>query len=125
MSRFLLAISAFIFLGVATELHQLAALPLLVRHFKEHHKSDQALSFLKFLELHYSGNHPDDDDESEDNKLPFKSTANINHTDIPIADFTEPELETLPFRDNLLLISYVQGIPCNQSFTIFHPPRCC
>lgn len=69
LARFLLL--SFLFAG--TELHQVLRLPALVLHFVEHQATSPDLSFVAFLQEHYSGpeiNYPGEDEKHE--KLPFK-----------------------------------------------------
>src|SRR5687767_5646074 len=58
-------------LGTNTPLGQLLKLPLLVEHLYDH-KKDDGISLLEFFNDHYSNEHRDAD-QSEDDKLPFKT----------------------------------------------------
>lgn len=69
VARFLLL--SFLFAG--TELHQVLRLPALVLHFIEHQATSPELSFLAFIEDHYSD--PENATQGHDEKheqLPFK-----------------------------------------------------
>lgn len=52
---------------------QLAKLPVLVEHFREHQCLDEQITFLDFLAMHYWGNDLNDNDDARDNQLPFKN----------------------------------------------------
>ena len=63
----------FFYLGSLTELHQLVKIPVLVEHYNEHLQKDKAISFWKFLSMHYAGHDHNDNDTERDHQLPFKS----------------------------------------------------
>lgn len=77
--KFITGVLAFVFLFSGTEIHQLLRLSSLSSHLKEHRQKDTSMSAWKFLQLHYSAYHPNDNDDRDDEELPFKSTAGINH----------------------------------------------
>ena len=71
VARFLLL--SFLFAG--TELHQVLRLPALVLHFVEHQSASPNLSFLTFIQDHYSNpeiSNPGEDEKHE--QLPFKDS---------------------------------------------------
>ena len=74
LSIFLLIIYLFSF----TELSQLLKLPMLVKHFIEHTKSDPVMTFSTFIKLHYLNGSSKDADYEKDMKLPFKSVDNLS-----------------------------------------------
>lgn len=107
-----------------TELHQFLRIPLLLSHLKEHRETEPGLSLFAFLYIHYAtGHHPDDRDDREDNELPFKSVATIQHTD-PGFPFLK---ELFPDIPEICLQSFKtfhpEGDPLSVSYGIFHPPR--
>jgi len=53
-------------------LGQFEKLPIFFQHFVSHQTADPKLSLFDFVEMHYSDNEPDDGDDAEDRKLPFK-----------------------------------------------------
>ncbi len=55
-----------------TPLGQLLKLPVLVHHYNDHNKQS-GLSLIQFLHIHYASDHTDDDDQAEDDQLPFKT----------------------------------------------------
>jgi hypothetical protein len=124
MKKIFTIILAVLLLNGVTELHQFLKLPLLLNHFRHHRVEDPAISLLEFLKIHYSTDqHPADNDDNEDNELPFKSMGTIQHTDIPLT--VKKEINTTPpvFVNNRYTISHPEGIPCHRSYAVFHPPR--
>jgi hypothetical protein len=124
MNKIVTLLFSLLLLNGGTELHQLWKLPLLAKHYTQHCRENPGMSLFKFLKIHYSdGKHPNDNDDNEDNKLPFKSAGNITHIDIPIIvnqDIPVPALlPENPFTASL----HDEGILCNRAFSVFHPPR--
>lgn len=66
-----------VFAFSATELHQLIRLPQLVEHFRDHKQEAPAMSLFGFLQLHYTADHPMDNDDTDDNQLPFKQQKQL------------------------------------------------
>jgi hypothetical protein len=124
VNRTILILLSFLLLNSTTELHQLWKLPLLARHYREHCKKEPTLNFFAFLKLHYSNQTGhNDNDESRDRELPFKSTGTLAHTDI--SDFTKKV--TLPSYSStncpVANTYHPEGIVCKKAFSIFRPPR--
>lgn len=123
MRRRFIYFTAVLFLVSSTELHELVRLPLLVSHFLQHRHSSQSLNLTGFIQLHYQGDHPDDNDDGEDRQLPFKS----------IHDGLKAEFTNNIFPGQLtesIGIPVVQpaaycpaGIPLHRAYGVFHPPR--
>jgi len=112
-----------VFAFSATELHQLIRLPQLVAHYHEHKQEDPSLSLIGFLQLHYTANHPMDNDDNDDNQLPFKSTEAIGHVDFSISN-GRLNLNTQPeFAAAVNQISHPEGHPCHRVYAIFRPPQ--
>ena len=110
-------------LNSATELHQLLKIPLLIQHFMHHRNKDNSLSLLEFLKIHYTDSqHPNDNDDREDNELPFKSIGNISHTDTPIIQKTV-SVDLGLFVRKKSTAYYPEGVLSRTSFSVFHPPR--
>lgn len=61
------------YLFSATELKELAKVPVLFQHFFEHKNIDQRMTFMGYLEHHYSDIPHTDNDQERDNQLPFKA----------------------------------------------------
>jgi hypothetical protein len=122
MRKYLMIVTAILFLNSTTELHQLLRLPLLFNHYT-HHKTENAdLSLLVFLKLHYTGNHPSDNDDKDDKELPFKS-ADITHTDIPLDFYKETELVQPLYIKDTPPSKHTEGMPSNRVIAVFRPPR--
>ena len=123
MKNLILIISSVIFLSSSTELHELFRLPLLLEHYSKHCSEDRHLSLIDFLEIHYSANHPNDQDDDDDNQLPFKSKGNLIHVDTGVSFPWEAEEKQNFFPAKNLIILYAEDVPVNRSFSIFRPPR--
>lgn len=123
MKRFLLTISTLFFIISSTELHQLARLPLLVKHYLHHRSEGTSLSFTAFLQLHYTDKHPSDNDEGDDEQLPFKSPESISHTDIPVQESVEIDTRANFRYVNGLEFYHNEGTPIHISYAFFRPPR--
>lgn len=124
MYRFLLTgFIAGVFLLSGTELHQLLRLPSLISHYKLHRQQDASLSVWEFLQLHYAGNHPEDNDEQDDAGLPFKSPGGINHLDQILA-YSPPAMDR-PYAipSSGFISCFKDGRPCSRMDGIFRPPR--
>jgi len=122
MKKVLTILTCFLFLITATEVHQLFRLPFLLEHYRHHRSEDPSLSLFSFLKIHYTDSHPDDQDENEDNRLPFKD-GNINHTDTPLIAYRT--YSSIPFNNvSAKMGHYFPGyIPDQRADSIFHPPQ--
>lgn len=112
-----------VFAFSATELHQLIRLPQLVAHYHEHKKEDPSLSLIGFLQLHYTANHPMDNDEEDDNQLPFKTTDAIGHVDFSIGIGRLPLNIPPEFSAVVNQITHPEGDPCHRGYAVFRPPQ--
>ena len=98
------------------------------QHFREHQQGDRAISFLKFLNMHYMHGSPKDKDYSKDMKLPFKTSgdfvsvlANEFVPDNIQYSILAPEkiltVNTVVIQENDILPSYLSSI--------WQPPKSC
>lgn len=55
------------------EVMELSKLPILLEHYSEHKAIVKNLTFLEFLQDHYTGQADLDSDQNRDHQLPFKS----------------------------------------------------
>lgn len=124
MKKIITIILAVLLLNGVTELHQFLKLPLLLQHFLHHRMEDPSLSLLEFLKIHYTTNqHPADNDDKEDNELPFKSMGTIQHTDTPLTIKKEINTSAPVFVNSKYTICHPEGKPCHHSNSVFHPPQ--
>lgn len=124
MKKIFTIILAVLLLNGVTELHQFLKLPSLLNHFRHHRMQDPSISLLEFLKIHYTTNqHPADNDDNEDNELPFKSMGTIQHTDTPLSIKKEINTCAPVFVNSKYTICHPEGIPCHRSYAVFHPPQ--
>ena len=123
LRQIIIGFLAVVFIFSATELHQLLRIPALISHYNLHAEKDASISIWDFLQLHYAAVHPEDNDEGDDQELPFKSIAGLNHLDQPWNEHLH-YATTIYFRQATVHnFFYRQGHPCNKVDGIFHPPR--
>ena len=103
-----------------TPVMQLLKLPVLVEHYNKHKKLEH-VSFVEFLEEHYAVGH-NDDDQSEDNKLPFKSGTIQDIGNAVVISFARIDF-SLDYDVPVQSLLRNLNIPQNFLFSIFHPPR--
>lgn len=118
-------ITAFIFLFSATELHELVRIPFFIGHYFHHQHGNSSLSLAGFIQLHYQPDHPADNDDGEDQQLPFKSGIDSLKTDITNTLFSQPVADNdFSFCEKVISF-YPEGVPRHRPHVIFHPPRQC
>lgn len=123
MKQLFLFIPAILFLVSKTELHEFCRMPALVEHYQQHKKVDPGLSFLDYLFLHYTGEHPEDNDNDEDNQLPFKSISDFAHTITPVISEQENNAAGNLILIQLQIACHPEGFLTKAGKSIFHPPR--
>lgn len=116
-------IMAFVFLFSSTELHELARLPRLFIHYIHHRQEDPSLSLAGFMRLHYRQDHPADNDERDDQQLPFKAGYDGLLKDITNSIFPPPVTGHIFFPEAAVYCYFPEGAPLHRAYTIFHPPR--
>ncbi len=103
--------------GLLTEL---CRIPLLVEHFEEHEKANQDISFLSFLNEHYSQN---DSNDSDHGNLPFKSHV---HT-VSLLLAIESKSKILEPKEFIEVQSFIFpssiGNVVNTTIAVFQPPQ--
>ena len=106
--------------SIQTPVGQLFKLPLLIEHFIKHQKQD-GVSFISFLDDHYSSNH-NDADLPEDEQLPFKNITfySVGYAIVPRVIKTNA---IGPLPANKIVSSPQTYTPQQHLGSIFHPPR--
>lgn len=103
---------------------QVMKLPLLLQHYQVHQELNPSMRMIDFLAMHYWGKDIDDQDEEQDQKLPFKTLQQVH----PIVNVcTEMRI---PYQqlDTYLLVESV-CFEKTQLFTqgleksLFRPPQ--
>ena len=103
-----------------TPVMQILKFPVLVEHYNKHKQLEQD-SIIEFLKEHYAAEHTDDDQE-EDNKLPFKSGTLLDIGNAVVVNFASIDF-SLNYNVPVKSLLRNLNIPQNISFSIFHPPR--
>jgi hypothetical protein len=95
-------------------------LPQLFAHFKDHCQEDPGMDISQYIQLHYSADHPNDQDDDEDNELPFKETQ-LQHIDV--SDI--PYIMEMNFIVGYHSVGHPGkiGEPLIQIHSIFRPPQ--
>lgn len=103
--------------GLLTEV---CRIPLLLEHFEEHEKTNQEISFLSFLNEHYSENDSSDSDHGD---LPFKSHVHTVSLLLAVESkikISEPkefiEVQSFTFPSSI-------GNVANTTIAVFQPPQ--
>ncbi len=124
MKKVLLYFVLFLITAEATEVDQLAKLPILFQHFAEHQQRDKNVSLMQFLSMHYGGNDLNDNDNDRDQELPFKK-LDAHHSTVLFM----PTVRTIATSSygqpvNINLTDYSPGhIPDAALSSLFRPPR--
>jgi hypothetical protein len=105
---------------------QLAKLPVVFQHFKEHQQEDKNITIARFLSIHYLHGSPKDKDYDRDMQLPFKtshdciSSIAIVFVSI-IAPFTiSKPVEIIQKKNYIVLNQYIQS---SYLASIWQPPK--
>ena len=112
-------------LGLAqSPLQEFLKLPVLIVHFQEHKARNAAITFIEYLQHHYIGEHPQDDDYHRDQQLPFRA----NDIEIISSQVVVPEPAIMDFVPTVYkervypLFAYHQLLP-SHSAEIWQPPK--
>ncbi len=110
-----------VFTLATTEAGQLLKLPGLLDHYITHAQRDN-FSFSDFMKVHYTQGHPNDGDEQEESRMPFKTLGpGFSLTVFSPANTVEaPVVRSRPVLHIPIPSSYKLSDPL---FSIFHPPR--
>lgn len=103
--------------GLITEI---CRIPLLIEHFEEHEKKNEEISFLTFLNEHYSQN---DSSDSEHGNLPFKSQMHASVILLALdVKNKQPETVELIETQSFVFPSSI-GNTTNTVIAVFQPPQ--
>ena len=115
---------ALLLLCGTTEIHQFLKIPLLITHYQHHKNNLPGMTLFDFLQLHYnSQEHPNDNDDQEDEELPFRSAGTIAHIDPFQPLLKELQLPSPRLTQQSEYSLYQDGNPRHLAFAIFHPPQ--
>lgn len=110
----------------ATEAYQLLKLPILFEHYKTHKQFNAALSFSKFINMHYLTPQTYDQDYQQDMQLPFKS-SNRTVSLLNFISLIVPKQMVSPIISSVIPINYILFDDAqhysNALNNIFQPPR--
>ena len=127
-------IIAILFLGIylttTTEIFELLKFPVLLSHFFDHQSDNNQITFVSFIEMHYSFKNIHFKKNHNDTKLPFK-THHCCSSCSSLSTFLEPNIHFI-FNKNIFIPQYIKS---NYSFTfifisnfkstIWQPPKIC
>jgi len=103
--------------GLLTEI---CRIPLLIEHFKEHERTNQEISFLTFLNEHYSQT---DTTDSEHVDLPFKSQVHTSSILLAL-DLKNRQPEPVEFTETQSFVFPSSiGNVANTTIAVFQPPQ--
>jgi hypothetical protein len=116
-----------LYLTYTTGCPELFKINALVAHFYETQKSESAISFSKFLVMHYITDDLNNKDNDGDSQLPFKSaqTGISNSVVLYISNANQPQLATqsVYIRKSGKLIAKYPFSDSDFICMIWHPPK--
>ena len=103
--------------GLLTEL---CRIPLLIEHFEDHERANEEISFLTFLNEHYSET---DSSDSDHGNLPFKSQMHASSLLLAL-EFRnrQPEPVDLIEAQSFVFPASI-GNETNTTIAVFQPPQ--
>lgn len=103
--------------GLLTEI---CRIPLLIEHFEEHERTNEEISFLTFLNEHYSQT---DTSDSEHGDLPFKSQMHTSSILLAL-DLKNRQPEPVEFTETQSFVFPSSiGNVANTTIAVFQPPQ--
>lgn len=114
-----------VLMGGIMDFHDIAKLPYLVDHYRQHKSKDSAFSIVEFIDMHYGSKAKSHDkEEHEQHKgLPFKAPSGTSvHSCVfmPGGPDTPVDLE----YTDVCYTNFYQSSPYSEfSPTVFQPPR--
>lgn len=126
MRKITLLLIVLAYLSSITEMHELLKATNLISHFLQHRESDESLSFMDFLSLHYGDDSGHADSEEHGGKLPFKSDhisiAWVNFMALP--SFILSEEVVLVIHDSVSPTAFYCSVPISgRTNAIWQPPK--
>lgn len=108
-----------------TELHQLARLPHLVRHYLDHQAEEPGTTVVGFLVMHYFSGNVHDEDFEQDERLPFRS--HDDHINFNVAqDLFHAPLTSIAFHYPSLPLDPVHpeaALSLGERTDVWQPPK--
>ena len=103
--------------GLLTEI---CRIPLLIEHFEDHERTNEEISFLTFLNEHYSQT---DTSDSEHGNLPFKSQLHASSLLLAL-DLKNRPTEPIEFIESQSFVFPSSiGNVTNTTIAVFQPPQ--
>ena len=107
-------------------LPELAKIPQLMEHFRQHQRENNALDFFSFLKMHYADPEHQQKDASRHGSLPLKSLS-LAHAEVLVIYETTPSV----FEVEKVEIAQKLHLPTSKNIffdskirlSIFQPPR--
>jgi hypothetical protein len=128
MKKILVLFIALQLLSGNTLLPELAKIPALITHFKEHKKEIEGLTFFHFLQMHYADSEHQQTDQQRHGSLPLKA-SHVAHAEVfnfP-TNLTSPSVfETLlpqNIEQNCLILYQNPYLDSHYGLSVFQPPR--
>ncbi len=100
-------------------------IPSLLEHYSQHKNQNAQLSFGDFMFMHYVGDDANDQDNSSDEQLPFKSTSEncgLNLIGIWVPNASMKMNELVELRSERVVGFYDQNYFHKHQTTLFRPP---
>jgi hypothetical protein len=124
VKRFAILLFLITFVFSNTEFHELFKLPTLISHYLEHKSIDNKVSFIDFIELHYSHSAKHHASEHGHERLPFKTDTSSSITLSEMKFETEFLEKNLNQTETEYLSIYKNVIyQLNTLSGIWQPPR--
>lgn len=115
-------------LSTNSGLLELAKLPVLVEHFREHKQWDPVISFIGFMHMHYLQDENKYGDQAKDMEMPFKTPPHSFGTILvfimPSPDFMFISKGVFKEREQKL-ITDSSAYSSQYLSSIWQPPRSC
>ena len=128
MKKILVLFMALQLLSGNTLLPELAKIPALITHFKEHKKEIVGLTFFHFLQMHYADPDHQQNDQQRHGSLPLKA-SHLAHAEVfnfPV-NLTTPSVFEPSLQQNIekrsLILYQNPYLDSHYGLSVFQPPR--